>query len=254
MITHGSLFSGIGGFDLGFSKAGIETLWQVEIDPFCLQVLQKNFPNTKRFTDVRTVGKHNLERVDVMSGGFPCQDISQAGTKGKQEGLAGSRSGLWFEYARIINELQPKFSVIENVPRLLKDGIKQVLINLAEIGYDAEWTCIRASRMGAPHHRERIFIVAYPNSTGLPYFFSSEGLHEVETPRLWKSFRTTDRKVWLESECGLLGHDDGLSKRLDQRRLGAAGNAIVPQLAELIGKRIVEIFHSKGFNANLSKS
>ena len=79
MITHGSLFSGIGGFDLGFSKAGIETLWQVEIDPFCLQVLQKNFPNTKRFTDVRTVGKHNLERVDVMSGGFPCQDISIAG-------------------------------------------------------------------------------------------------------------------------------------------------------------------------------
>jgi len=237
MITHGSLFAGIGGFDLGFHRLGIETLWQVEINPFCKQVLQKNFPDTRRHNDVKEVGSYNLESVDIISGGFPCQDISQAG---KQAGIKdGTRSGLWFEYARIIRELRPKYVVVENVPNLLKNGIGQVLGDLAEIGYDAEWTCIRASDVGAPHRRERIFIVAYPDTGRLPHIFTSPWIYPFETPQSWESFRTTDREVWLTTECGLLRDDDGVSRELDQRRLGAAGNSILPQICEIIGQRIV---------------
>src|ERR1700678_1941479 len=116
-LTHGSLFSGIGGFDLGFERAGIKNVWQVEIDPYCQRVLAKQFPDAERFDDVRTVGRHNLKPVDIISGGFPCQDIS---TAGKRAGIAeGTRSGLWSEYARIIGELRPRFVVVENVAALL---------------------------------------------------------------------------------------------------------------------------------------
>jgi DNA (cytosine-5)-methyltransferase 1 len=239
-ITQGSLFTGIGGFDLGFEKQGIETLWQVEILPFCLQVLAKNFPNTERFTDVKEVGKNNLKFVDVITGGFPCQDISQAGL---QAGIKnGTRSGLWFEYKRIIDEMRPQFVVIENVSRLVKNGLQQVLTDLTEIGYDAEWTCIRASDVGAPHRRERVWIVAYPNTRGWDAtFFDPSRVCTVSTPWLWESFRTTDRKVWLETECKLHGNVDGVSKQLDTDRVASCGNSIVPQIAELIGHRIKEI-------------
>jgi DNA (cytosine-5)-methyltransferase 1 len=239
-ITQGSLFTGIGGFDLGFEKQGIETLWQVEILPFCLQVLAKNFPNAERFTDVKEVGKNNLKFVDVITGGFPCQDISQAGL---QAGIkTGTRSGLWFEYKRIIDEMRPQFVVIENVSRLIKNGLQQVLTDLTEIGYDAEWTCIRASDVGAPHRRERVWIVAYPNTRGWDAtFFDPSRVCTVSTPWLWESFRTTDRKVWLETECKLHGNVDGVSKQLDTDRVASCGNSIVPQIAELIGYRIKEI-------------
>ncbi len=160
-LTHGSLFSGIGGFDLGFERAGIRTIWQVEIDAYCRRVLEKRFPHAKRHGDVRTVGKHNLEWVDVLSGGFPCQDISNAG---KRAGIGGERSGLWSEYARIICELRPRYVVVENVAALLGRGIERVLGDLASIGYDAEWQSIRASDVGAPHRRERIWILAYPDT------------------------------------------------------------------------------------------
>jgi DNA (cytosine-5)-methyltransferase 1 len=239
-ITHGSLFTGIGGFDLAFEKHGIETLWQVEILPFCQAVLAKNFPNAERFTDVKEVGKNNLKSVDVITGGFPCQDISQAGL---QAGIKlGTRSGLWFEYKRIIDELRPKFVVIENVARLIKSGLQQVLTDLAEIGYDAEWTCIRASDLGAPHRRERVWVVAYPNTRGWDTsFFDPDRVCKVPTPWLWESFRTTDRQVWLETECHLHGNVDGISKKLDTDRVASCGNSIVPQIAELIGHRITEI-------------
>jgi DNA (cytosine-5)-methyltransferase 1 len=118
-ITCGSLFSGIGGFDLAFQRAGIETIWQVEIDEKCLNILVRHFPNAERYTDVRTVGKQNLTPVDVICGGFPCQDLSVAG---KRAGLAGERSGLWHEFHRIISELEPRWVVIENVPGLLRAG------------------------------------------------------------------------------------------------------------------------------------
>jgi len=159
MATHGSLFSGIGGIDLGFEWAGIDTLWQVEIDPYCRNLLEMRFPNAARYEDVNKVGSHNLQPVDIISGGFPCQDISYAG---KGAGIDGSRSGLWSQLHRVIGELRPRFALIENVPALLKRGLDRVLSDLADIGYDAEWQVISAKDVGAPHLRKRVWIVAYP--------------------------------------------------------------------------------------------
>lgn len=159
-MTVGSLFAGIGGFDLGFQRAGYDISWQVEIDPFCQKVLDKHFPRAKRYGDIRTVGANNLDPVDVICGGFPCQDISVAG---KGAGLAGERSRLWFEMHRIISELRPRYVVVENVRRLLSLGFDRVLGSLAEIGYDAEWEIISAGDVGAPHRRERVWVIAYPH-------------------------------------------------------------------------------------------
>jgi DNA (cytosine-5)-methyltransferase 1 len=161
-LTLGSLFSGIGGFELGFERTGkIQTIWQVEIDEYCRRVLGSHWPTVSRYSDVREVGAHNLARVDILCGGFPCQDISNAG---KRAGIDGERSGLWSEYARIIRELRPRYVVVENVAALLGRGMERGLGDLAACGYDAEWQSIRASDVGAPHRRERIWIVAYPAS------------------------------------------------------------------------------------------
>ena|SRR3990167_3545241 len=158
-LTHGSLFSGIGGFDLGFERAGFTTLWQVEIDPYCQAILEKHFPNTPRYEDIKEVNKGNLVEVNVISGGFPCQDISIAG-KGK--GLTGERSGLWTEMFRVVSELRPRYVVVENVAALLFRGLGRILGDLSEIGYDAEWEVLSAEAFGACHKRERTFLVAYP--------------------------------------------------------------------------------------------
>ncbi len=252
-LTHGSLFAGIGGFDLGFERAGIETKWQVEIDPFCQKVLAKHWPTVKRYGDIRECGKHNLEPVDIISGGFPCQDISDSyhGGNGRL-GLDGSRSGLWFEMHRIICELRPRFVVVENVPALLKRGMGRILSDLAGAGFDAEWSCLSASSFGAPHKRERLFLVAYAGEIG-----RSDGAHhhiEDEVPRnpawrdtqdfksghqwkrwLTKSLESLDGEVSASDFCSM---DDGLSEELDG--IGAFGNAVVPQITEWIGRRIVE--------------
>ena len=154
-----SLFSGVGGLELGLEWAGVgHTVAQVEKDPYCRAVLAKHWPNATRYDDVCTVGAHNLEPVDVICGGFPCQDISYAG---KGAGLAGHRSGLWYEFARIVGEMEPRFVVVENVAALLTRGIDQVLGTLADLGYDAEWSTLRASDVGAPHRRERVFLIAW---------------------------------------------------------------------------------------------
>jgi DNA (cytosine-5)-methyltransferase 1 len=157
----GSLFSGIGGLELGLEWAGVgHVVWQVERDPFPRSVLAKHWPKADRgVTDVRKAGSATLPYVDVICGGFPCQDISYAG---KGAGLAGERSGLWYEFARVIREMGPRYVVIENVSALIARGLDQVLGTLADIGYDAQWRTIRASDVGAPHRRERLFIVAHP--------------------------------------------------------------------------------------------
>lgn len=157
-LTIGSLFSGIGGLELGLEQAGMRTAWQVEMDDYATSVLERHWPDAIRFRDVREVGAHNLPRVDLICGGFPCQDISLAG---KGAGLAGERSGLWFEFARIVRELQPRYVVVENVAALLGRGLGRVLGDLAACGYDAEWDCIPAAAVGAHHRRDRLFVVAY---------------------------------------------------------------------------------------------
>jgi DNA (cytosine-5)-methyltransferase 1 len=163
MLTVGSLFAGIGGFDLGLERAGMRTVWQVELNEYRRAVLAERFPHAVRRIDVRDCGAHNLAPVDLICGGFPCQDISQAGAGA---GITGTRSGLWSEFARIVGELEPRWVLVENVPALRRRGLGVVLGELAALGYDAEWDCLRACDVGAPHRRDRIWIVAYPGERG----------------------------------------------------------------------------------------
>lgn len=160
------LFSGIGGFSLGLERAGMRTVAFCEIEPFCRAVLKKHWPAVPCYDDVRTLTGPELAAdgiaVDVICGGFPCQDISHAG---KGAGIDGSRSGLWSEYARLIGELRPHYVVVENVSALLGRGLDRVLGDLAALRYDAEWHCIPACAAGAPHIRDRIWIVAYPDGS-----------------------------------------------------------------------------------------
>jgi len=160
-ITFGSLFAGIGGIDLGFERCGIKCKWQVEINEYAQKVLAKHWPEVHRERDIQECSTRNLERVDIIAGGFPCQDISYAGLGA---GLDGERSGLFFEAVRLVSELQPRAVVLENVAALLTRGLDRVLGTLAEIGYDAEWHCIPATYVGAPHIRDRVFVLAYANS------------------------------------------------------------------------------------------
>lgn len=155
------LFSGIGGFSVGLEKTGgFETVAFCDFDEPARKVLQKHWPNTPIFNDVKTLSAKDIDgTVDVICGGFPCQDISLAG---KGVGLSGERSGLWFEFHRLIQEIKPKWVIAENVSALRSRGLDQVLSSLSEIGYDAEWHCIPASGIGAPHRRDRIWVVAYP--------------------------------------------------------------------------------------------
>lgn len=159
----GSLFAGIGGFDLGLERAGFQTAWFCEQDEFCQRVLAKHWPDVPCYPDIRELKGSDVEPVEILCGGFPCQDLSYAG---RGAGIEGERSGLWSEYARLVGELRPRYVLVENVPALLTRGLGRVLGDLAALGYDAEWDCIPASAVGAPHRRDRIWIVAYPSSEG----------------------------------------------------------------------------------------
>jgi DNA (cytosine-5)-methyltransferase 1 len=299
-MKFGSLFAGIGGIDLGLERAGMECAWQVEIDDYATKVLTKHWPDVPKFRDIRECGSHNLGAVDLIAGGFPCQDISLAGPGG---GLDGERSGLWTQYRRIIRELRPRFVLVENVSALLGRGISGVLGDLAESGYDAEWDCIPAAAVGAPHRRDRLFIVAYatrftqrksPNqndtiskggetrdelmcggqcSTDVADANSewqSQSQGVIAQQRRWISdggqtrnasnansqrrekqhFATIANKPRLDSwrddagwrqwavepDVGRVA--DGVPRRVD--RLRGLGNAVVPQVAEFIGRQIME--------------
>jgi DNA (cytosine-5)-methyltransferase 1 len=153
-----SIFAGIGGFDAGFGQAGIETVAIVEIDKNCRKLMAAKFPNAQQFDDARTVGKNNLPPCDIVCGGFPCQDLSVAG---KRAGLAGNRSGLFYELTRITHELQPAFLVWENVPGLLSSNrghdFLAVLTELRRIGYSGGWRTFDAQYFGVAQRRRRIF-------------------------------------------------------------------------------------------------
>jgi len=136
--------------------------WQGEIDGYCLKVLEKHWPNVRRYGDVRECGRQNLEPVDLICGGFPCQDVSVAG---RRKGLAGSRSGLWFEFHRVLEELRPRWVVIENVPGLLSSrqgrDFALILRGLAELGYLSAWRILDAQYFGVAQRRRRVFIVGH---------------------------------------------------------------------------------------------
>lgn len=156
MLTVGSLFAGIGGFDLAAQWVGWQTKWVSEIDPYASRILQQRFPEAPNLGDITKISKPPA--VDIMVGGFPCQDISQAGAG---SGITGERSGLWSHFARLIGEVHPRWVVIENSPMLRSRGLGVVLQDLAALGYDAEWHCIPAASVGAPHQRDRIWIIAH---------------------------------------------------------------------------------------------
>ena len=160
----GSLFAGIGGFDLAARWMGWETAWVSEIDPYASAVLKKHWPNAPNLGDITKITRPPT--VDILCGGFPCQDISLAG---KGEGIGGARSGLWKHYARLIEEIRPKYVVAENVSALKSRGLDVVLQDLMALGYDAEWHCIPAAYVGAPHRRDRIWIIATPADAASVY-------------------------------------------------------------------------------------
>lgn len=238
MLRVLDLFSGLGGFSLGLERSGgFRTVAFCEIDPFCRRVLARHWPGVPCYDDVRTLTADRLSGdgigVDVLCGGFPCQDISDAGQKA---GIVGERSGLWQEYARLIGEFRPRYALVENVAGLLARGLGDVLGQLAALGYDAEWHCIPASALGAPHRRDRAWIVAYPACEGQPQQERPSapllGREALEPARLLGGARD----FWLvEPRMGRVA--DGVSGRVDKLR--SLGNAVVPQIPELIGRAIL---------------
>jgi DNA (cytosine-5)-methyltransferase 1 len=181
-MTHVSLFSGIGGFDLAAEWMGWENVFHCEWNPFGQKVLKHYWPKAISYEDITktdfTVHRGN---IDILTGGFPCQDASIAKQCGKgQQGLQGSRTGLFFEMVRAIKEIRPKYIVAENVANILKTNggrdFSAILTELSSMGYNAEWRVCRASEIGAPHHRARLYLVAYSSSIRLQQgqsFFSN---------------------------------------------------------------------------------
>ena len=177
-IAFGSLFSGIGGFDLGFERAGMRCAWQCEIDAAARGVLARQFPGVPIMEDVRDVRSDNVAAVDLVCGGFPCQDLSVAG---KRAGLAGERSGLWFEFRRVLDELRPQWVVIENVPGLLSSNggrdFAVLLRGLVELRYGVAWRVLDAQYFGVAQRRRRVFIVgSLGDGRAAEVLFESEGV------------------------------------------------------------------------------
>lgn len=236
------LFSGIGGFSLGLERTGgFETVAFCEINPFCRRTLSKLWPGVPCYDDVESLTASNLAadniRVDVITGGFPCQDVSSAG---KRAGIEGSRTGLWKHVVRLACELRPRILLLENVTGLLEGErgawFGRVLGDLASIGYNAEWDCIPASAIGGLHERDRVWIAAYPNTDSLRLqgvWSAADGTWSEE-----KFARLV--QVALQSAIPTRsggGIHDGVPDR--SHRLHGLGNAVVPQIPELIGRAIL---------------
>ncbi len=257
MLTIGSLFSGIGGLELGLEWSGLGPVrWQVERDEFCRRVLAKHWPYVQRYDDVCTVGA-DLERVDLICGGFPCQDVSSAG---KRAGLTGSRSGLWHEFARVVGVVRPRFVVVENVASGATRWVDAVVSSLAELGYASLPVPLSASDVGAPHKRARVFIVArYVDGKGQPPIAidaevgrapsshanaHGNGLREQPGRRCGSSRTEASelaRDGWRTPEPPMVRMVHGLPRGVYGARRRALGNCVVPQCAEVIGHIVREL-------------
>ena len=295
MLTVGSLFSGIGGLDLGLERAGMKVIWQSEIDPYGCRVLKKHWPEVVNHGNIKEINWADVVRPDIICGGYPCQPFS---TAGKRNGTDDPRH-LWPWVREAISELRPKYAILENVRGHVSLGLNVVLGEMAEIGYDAEWRVVSAAGMGAPHRRERIIIVAYPNDSGsrtsecradskrtqeieerqnIPQpgvggcstdmaYTSSEGLErpigsvikgngtrssngsknvahadsnrtQIPFAGIFSSIKESERITWWETEPDVGRVANGVPSRVD--RLKGLGNAVVPQVAELIGRMVID--------------
>ncbi len=227
MMRHLDLFSGIGGFALAARWVGWETVAFCEIEPYCIKVLNKHWPEVPVYGDIRQITAERLraDRINpnIITAGFPCQDFSRLG---KRSGLEGEHSGLWSELFCIICEIRPQYVVLENVPEILVHGMGRVIGDLASIGYDTEWEGIPAAAIGANHLRARQWILAYTPGIG-----NRSQEETILSGRL--AFECGD---WWASEPGVCRVDDGVPARVD--RLRCLGNAIVPQIAEIIFRTI----------------
>lgn len=269
------LFSGIGGFSLGLEATGcFKTIRFVEIEKFCQRVLKKHWPNVPCSEDITTAQFYEGE-ADVICGGFPCQDISVAGGG---SGITGKRSGLWREFLRAVRLVRPKFAILENVAAILGRGLGVVLGDLAASGYDAEWDCIPAQAVGAPHERDRWWCIAYPTQV----FKHDSGLEPVKSGSQIPELRNNNSEAILSEEkqtayagkervqrffpqtvCGVgafswcenvrgiedfRGRSDlpepifrGASDGIPDwmDRIGACGNSVIPAIPELLGNAII---------------
>lgn len=229
MMLVADLFSGIGGFSLGLEMTGhFETVAFCENSTWCKKVLKKHWPAVPIYDDIRRLEATDLAGVDVLTGGFPCQDISSSGGK---DGIDGQQSGLWAEYARLICDVRPAYAIVENVSALLVRGMGTVLADLARIGYDSEWCSLSAAQFGAPHLRNRVWLVAYPRCQPT----------QIPAGRRFAAITQPDGIGWWETEPPPLRMDDGLPRRLDRyNRLKGLGNAVVPHIVAHIGRQIIE--------------
>jgi DNA (cytosine-5)-methyltransferase 1 len=279
MLTVGSLFSGIGGLNLGLERAGMRVAWQSEIDPYACKVLAKHWPEVPNHGNIKEIDWRRVEPVDVICGGYPCQPFS---TAGKRRGGEDPRH-LWPWVREAISQLRPRYAILENVRGHLSLGGTTVLGELAALGYDAEWRVVSAASVGANHQRERVIIVAYPNSSD-----AANGRQRQNVPsenRDWRNDRSrsnghsgqvalassrqntgtlaypnSSRRIhtrtqifstetrqqaltelaissWWTTEPGMGRVANGVPNRVD--RLRGLGNAVVPQVAEVIGRLVV---------------
>ena len=241
----GSLFSGAGLGDIAAEAIGLSHAWFCECDPFARAVLERRWPGVPVFHDVRDVHVKSAKRVDIVIGGFPCQDISVAG---RGAGITGKRSGLWSEYARILRELRPWYAVVENVKALLGRGLDRVLGDLAEIGYDAEWDVFPAAAFGAPHLRERVILVAYPRGhrgrrrTPILAPGGNLAIHgQPDGPVDWNGLRLEGPRAQAAVSAYrgpvVCRVDDGGAGWMD--RLRCLGNGITPAVLRWVLERIL---------------
>ena len=275
-MKFGSLFAGIGGFDLGLERAGHACAWQCEIDPHARAILNKHWPEVPCYGDIRSINWADVEPVDLVCGGYPCQPFSHAGAR---KGESDPRH-LWPEVAHCLRHLRPRFVLLENVPGHLSLGFGDVLGDLAALGYDAWWDCLPAAALGAPHLRDRVFVVAWrsaahahragcekrhapaePGQAGLsagtpdpqwvlgqddPHAAGARRRRFNDAASLPESERAAGVDLsthWVSGSpvAPVLTVADGVPASVVRSGLKQAGNAIVPQIAELLGGVLAEL-------------
>lgn len=245
------LFSGLGGFSLGLDKAGMETVAFCEVDEECIKILKHHWPKVTVFNDVRKLTKKDIDErvkcnIDLICGGYPCTGHSVAG---KKKGFQNEGSSLWREYLRLAEEIKPKYCIIENSHNLRSTGLAELLKAFDEIGYNAEFSVISAYSIGANHQRERIYIVfwrrdiPYPN----PFRYWAADPEKAETSQGWWAKRRFKRdsvfRQVTKVKSRVLQLTDGLSKEMVKReeyKIAMLGNALVPQIPELIGRALMD--------------